>query len=61
MNGQSVSIHPFPVPGHPDPVRYGEPKRAVLDLMDSEVRKGEIMTMQMGYYAKVPVEFPESQ
>lgn len=56
MNGQSISIYPFPVPGHPDPARYGEPKRAVLDLMSSQVRKGEIMTMQVGYDSRVPVE-----
>lgn len=61
MNGQSVSIHPFPVPGHPDSGRYGEPKRALLDWMDSEVRKGEIVTIQMGFDDKVPVEFPGTE
>lgn len=61
MNGQSISILPFPVPGHPDPARYGEPKYAVLDLMDSQVRKGEIMTMRMGYDSRVPVELPNSK
>lgn len=58
MSGQSISIHPFPVPGHPDPARYGEPRRAVLDLMNNHVRKGEILTMQMGYDSRVPVELP---
>jgi len=56
MSGQSISIHPFPVPGHPDPARYGETKRAVLDLMDCQVRKGEIVTVQMGYDSRVPVD-----
>ncbi|WP_082805221.1 HNH endonuclease [Pseudomonas sp. BMS12] len=60
MSGQSISIHPFPVPGHPDPARYGEPTRSVLDWMDSRVRKGEIMTMQMGYDSRVPMEIPTS-
>ncbi|MGU5678330.1 HNH endonuclease [Aeromonas allosaccharophila] len=55
MSGQSISIHPFPVPGHPDPARYGEPRRTVLDWMDYKVRKGEIMTMQMRYDSIVPV------
>ncbi|WP_339389246.1 HNH endonuclease [Planctobacterium marinum] len=61
MNGKSVSIPPFPVPGHPDQGRYGQPRTTVLDWMDSEVRKGEIMTMQMGFDDRFPVEFPESE
>lgn len=56
MNGQSISIYPFPVPGHPDALTYGEPRRTVLDLMDCTVRKGEIMTIQMGYDSIVPVD-----
>lgn len=58
MSGQSISLYPFPVPGHPDPVRYGEPKRTVLDFMDCQVRKGEIMTTQMGYDSRIPVDTP---
>lgn len=58
MNGQSISIHPFPVPGNPDPAKYGETKCTLLDWMDHQVRKGEIMTMTMGYDTRVPVEIP---
>lgn len=57
-NGKLISIYPFPVPGHPDSLVYGEPKCAVLDLMDCTVRKGEILTVQMGYDSRVPVDFP---
>lgn len=46
---KTFTIYPFPVPGHPDSSRYGEPKRSILDWMDSKVRKGEIATIQMGY------------
>ncbi|MDH0894429.1 MULTISPECIES: HNH endonuclease [unclassified Pseudomonas] len=60
LNGQSISIHPFPVPGHPNPEQYGEPKRDVLDWTDCRVRKGEIMTMPMGYSSKVPVKTQNS-
>lgn len=53
MSGQSISIYPFPVPGHPDPERYGTPKCGVLDWMDCQVRKGEIATIQTGYESMI--------
>lgn len=60
MSGQPISIHPFPVPGHPDTARYGKTQRTVLDWMDCQVRKGEIMTMEMSYDSRVPVKIPGS-
>ncbi|MBH0022516.1 hypothetical protein I6F40_19580 [Pseudoalteromonas sp. SWXJ133] len=56
MSGQSISIRPFPVPGNSNPAIYGETKSTVLDWMDFHVRKGEIMTMEMSYDTRVPVE-----
>jgi hypothetical protein len=44
----SVQFPPFPA-FPPVPAAYGKPKYNVLDWMDCQVRKGEIMTMQMGY------------
>lgn len=49
MNGQSVSIHPFPTPGSPDPTRFGAPGRALLDFTGREVVKGEIVPLTVGY------------
>ncbi|MBB2929830.1 HNH endonuclease [Paraburkholderia silvatlantica] len=48
-NGKSLSILPFPVPGSPDPARYGIPKHGVLNLTGKEVVRGDIATMTMGY------------
>ena len=49
MNGQSISILPFPVPGSPDRARYGAIKRGVMNLTGREVVKGDILPIQMGY------------
>ncbi|MDQ1119027.1 MULTISPECIES: HNH endonuclease [Pseudoxanthomonas] len=56
MSGQSISIHPFPVPGHPDSERYGKPKWGVLDWMDRQVKKGDIATIQMHFDSRTPVD-----
>jgi hypothetical protein len=55
MTGQSISLHPFPVPGNPDSARYGVPKRGLLNWMDRQVRRGDIATIQMGYESRSPV------
>lgn len=55
-NGHTIKLHPFPVPGHPDTATYGVPGRAVLDWMDTEVKRGEIATVQMGYNSMTLVE-----
>ncbi|WP_257744414.1 HNH endonuclease [Burkholderia glumae] len=60
LSGKSISMPPFPVPGHPDAARYGEPKRAVLDWMSHQVRRGEIATIQMGFESRIPVAPPEA-
>ena len=49
LNGQSISILPFPTPGSPDPARYGACKIQVLDLTAREVVKGEIVSIHVGY------------
>ncbi len=49
MNGQPVSIHCFPTPGSPDPVRFGPPRHALLDLTGREVVRGEVVPMVVGY------------
>jgi hypothetical protein len=61
LNGKSVSILPFPVPGSPDPTRYGSPKCRPLNLTGREPVKGEITTIQMGYDSKAPAEAPDKQ
>jgi hypothetical protein len=48
-NGQSVSIHPFPTPGSPDPARFGPPGRALLDFTGREVVRGEVVPIVVGY------------
>jgi hypothetical protein len=58
MNGQSTTLFPFPIPGHPVPERFGESKHAVLDWMDHQVKKGDIAIIQMGYDSRTPVELP---
>lgn len=49
MNGQPMSILPFPVPGSPDPARYGPSRHGLLNLTGREVVKGEVMTIRVGY------------
>lgn len=49
LNGQSISILPFPAPGSPDPARYGPSRVKVLDLTGREVVKGEVVTIPIGY------------
>ena len=49
MNGQSVSIHPFPPSESPDPVRFGPNGRALRDFTGREVVRGEIVPIDVGY------------
>ncbi|NCT69223.1 MAG: HNH endonuclease [Rhodanobacteraceae bacterium] len=49
LNGQPISILPFPTPDSPDPARYGPTRVQVLDLTGREVVKGEVISVQVGY------------
>jgi len=49
INGQSVSIPPFPIPGSPDPARFGTAGRALLDFTGRETVRGEIVPIVVGY------------
>ena len=49
LNGQPISILPFPTPDSPDPARYGPTRVQVLDLTGREVVKGEVIPVQVGY------------
>lgn len=53
LNGQPISILPFPTPGSPDPARYGPSRVQVLDLTGREVVKGEVVPVQVGYHVAV--------
>lgn len=54
MNGQPVSIRPFPTPESPDPARFGSPRRTLLDLTGRGVVKGEVATLIVGYEEAIP-------
>ena len=41
LNGQRISIYPFPTPGSPDPTRFGPPRRTLLDLTGRNLVRGE--------------------
>jgi hypothetical protein len=60
LNGQPVSILPFPTPGSPDPARYGPSKVRVLDLTGREVVKGEVVPVQVGYELAVHKTGPDA-
>lgn len=49
MNGQSVSINPFPTPRSPDPARFGRTGRALLDFTGREIVRGEVVPIVVGY------------
>jgi hypothetical protein len=49
LNGQPVSIHPFPTSGSPFPDRFPLTGRTLLDLTGRELVKGEIFPVKMGY------------
>jgi hypothetical protein len=49
MNGQPVSIHPFPIPRSPDPARFGAPGRTLLDFTGREIVRGEVVPIVVGY------------
>jgi hypothetical protein len=49
MNGQSVSIYPFPCPGSPDPARFGSTVRGLRDFTGRELVRGEIVPLVVGY------------
>jgi hypothetical protein len=49
MNGQPITIHPFPIPGSPDPARFGPPGSKLLDLTGREVIRSEIVPIVVGY------------
>ncbi len=49
MNGQTVSILPFPSPGSPQPEAYGPPGRTQIDLTGREVIKGEAFPLTVGF------------
>ena len=53
MNGQPLSIHPFPTPGSPDPARFGPPCRGLLNLTGREVVRGEVVSITVGYEQRV--------
>lgn len=55
MNGQSISIHPFPAPGSPDPARFSSAGRTLLNLTGREVVRGEVFPLVVGF------EFSERQ
>lgn len=59
ISGQSISLPPFPAPGNPNPARYGETKRSVINWMDRQVKRGDIATIQMGYDSRTPAEAPK--
>lgn len=61
LNGKSFSILPFPVPGSPDPARYGTDKHGTLKLTGREQKKEDVVTIQMGYDSKTPAEAPDKQ
>lgn len=49
LNGQSVSIPPFPTPGSPDPAQFGLPGHKLLDFTGREIVRGEIFPLVVGY------------
>jgi hypothetical protein len=49
LNYRTVSIVPFPVPGSPNPVRYGRPGSKLLDLTGREVVRGDAVRVTVGY------------
>jgi len=60
LNGQSISILPFPSPVSPDPAQYGSCRVQVLDLTGREVVKGEIVPVQVGYDVAVHKTGPDA-
>jgi hypothetical protein len=49
LNDRTVSLIPFPVPGSPDPSRYGRPGLRLLDLTGREVVRGDSVPITIGY------------
>lgn len=49
MNGQPVSIHPFPTSRSPDPEKFGPPGRALRDFTGREIVRGEIVPIVVGF------------
>ncbi|MDE0360369.1 MAG: hypothetical protein OXI74_04285 [Rhodospirillaceae bacterium] len=47
--GQELRFPAFPAPDGPDPVRYGQPRTAPLDLCGREVVKGERVPIVLGF------------
>ena len=56
MNKQSSSIYPFPIPRHQSLGFYGDPKVAVLNWMQQEVRRGDVATIKMHFDSKTLVD-----
>lgn len=52
-SSQTYSVYPYPPPGSPDPERFGPPGRALLDMTDRNVRKGESFPVKCGFEAAV--------
>jgi hypothetical protein len=49
INRKPVTIPPYPTPGSPDPERFPLTGRGVLDWTGSDVVKGEVVPITMGY------------
>ena len=49
IHGQKLTFPPFPVPGGPDPARYGKASVAILDLTGRELIKGETVSVVIGF------------
>lgn len=49
MNGKPITVPAFPVPGSPDPERYGKPRTGLLELTGRQVVRGDTVTIRVGY------------
>lgn len=51
VNGQTLTLVPFPTPGGPDPLKYGRARPKTVDMTGRSVVRGEETQVRIGYEA----------